>query len=333
MLDEGRHYLGRLDNPRGFFGVEATFKRCIEFPTVTVAAIAGDSSEATCHLCTESVERFDAPATEVIGELARVVGRDEEVLIACHNAGERDRLTELLAATDLPKTGRVALCQGQILRGFRLVADRLIVLSDHELFGRRDIRRGAPKVRKSAVESRAIDSFLELSEGDLVVHLTKGIARYRGMQMLGDADRQEEHLVLEFRDAVKLFVPAALIHLVQKYVGGSKSSPTLSKIGSQSWEHRKQAVAEAVADMASDMVTLQAARAAKAGIAFPGNDWIAFPDGGQYLAKLGNPSPQLLSQLAALRQRHLQAVSNLLDAIEKGKVDLYINNQFRCPTH
>ena len=72
---------------------------------------------------------------------------------------------------------------------------------------------------------------------------------------------------------------------------------------------------------------------AKAGIAFPGNDWIAFPDGDQYLAQLGNPSSQLLSQLAGLRQRHLQAVANLLDAIEKGKVTLYLNNQFRCPTH
>jgi hypothetical protein len=71
---------------------------------------------------------------------------------------------------------------------------------------------------------------------------------------------------------------------------------------------------------------------AKAGIAFPGNDWIAFPDGDQYLANLGNPSPQLLNELAALRQRHLQAVANLLDAIEKGKVSVYLNNQFRCPT-
>jgi transcription-repair coupling factor (superfamily II helicase) len=269
MLDEGRNYLGRLDNPRGFFGVDATFKRCIEFPTVTVAAISGDSTETACHLRTESVERFDVPAPEVMGELARVVGLDEQVLIVCHNAGEKERLTELLADTDLPRTGRVALCQGNLLRGFRLVADRLIVISDHELFGRRDIRRGAPKPRLAAVESRAIDSFLELSEGDLVVHLTKGIARYRGMQILGEGERQEEHLALEFRDAVKLFVPASLIHLVQKYVGGSKSSPTLSKIGSNSWEHRKQKVAEAVADLAGDMVTLQAARAAKPGIAFP----------------------------------------------------------------
>src|SRR5260370_20318916 len=82
MLDEGRHYLGRLDNPRGFFGVEATFKRCIEFPTVTLAAISGDTAETVCHLRTESVERFDVPAAEVVRELAKVVVRAEQVLIA-----------------------------------------------------------------------------------------------------------------------------------------------------------------------------------------------------------------------------------------------------------
>lgn len=70
---------------------------------------------------------------------------------------------------------------------------------------------------------------------------------------------------------------------------------------------------------------------AKAGIAFPGNDWIAFPNGDQYLAKLGNPSPKLLNELAALRQRHLQAVANLLNAIEKGQVNRYLKNHFQCP--
>ncbi|HZM85693.1 MAG TPA: hypothetical protein VFF31_03965 [Blastocatellia bacterium] len=72
---------------------------------------------------------------------------------------------------------------------------------------------------------------------------------------------------------------------------------------------------------------------AKAGISFPGNDWIAFPNGDQYLARLTNASPQLLSELAALRQRHLQAVANLLNAIERNKVTLYLNIQFRCATH
>jgi hypothetical protein len=71
---------------------------------------------------------------------------------------------------------------------------------------------------------------------------------------------------------------------------------------------------------------------AKAGVAFPGNDWIAFPNGDQYLAKVGTSSPQLLNKLAALRQQHLQAVASLLNAIDRGKVNIYLSNQFRCQT-
>jgi hypothetical protein len=71
---------------------------------------------------------------------------------------------------------------------------------------------------------------------------------------------------------------------------------------------------------------------AKAGIAFPGNDWIAFPNGDQYLTNLPNPSLQLLQELAVVRQQHLQAVASLLEAIEKGKVDQYVEHQFNCPT-
>jgi transcription-repair coupling factor (superfamily II helicase) len=269
LVDEGKHYLARLDNPRGFYSVDATLKKCVQFPTVTIAAIAGDSAETSCHLQVESVERFHVAPTEVMRELGRVVGRDECVLIACHNEGEQKRLAEMLAETDLPATGRVQLCEGRLLRGFRLVAEKLIVLSDHELFGRRDIRRTTDAPARAKIESRAIDSFLELTAGDLVVHLTKGIARYRGMELLANGPQQEEHLVLEFRDSVKVYVPSSLIHLVQKYVGGAKSSPTLSKLGSDSWEKKKQAVANAVTDMAGGMIALQAERAAKPVLSFP----------------------------------------------------------------
>ncbi len=70
---------------------------------------------------------------------------------------------------------------------------------------------------------------------------------------------------------------------------------------------------------------------AKAGIAFPGNDWITFPGGDQYLTNLNNPSPQLLEALASLRLQHLQAVADLLEALDRNKVGQYLNHQFRCP--
>jgi hypothetical protein len=71
---------------------------------------------------------------------------------------------------------------------------------------------------------------------------------------------------------------------------------------------------------------------AKAGIAFPGNDWVAFPNGDQYLTNLPNPSLKLLRELEALRQQHLQAVTSLLRAIERGRVEQYVVHLFTCPT-
>ena len=108
----------------------------------------------------------------------------------------------------------------------------ILVLSDQELFGRTELRREA---RRRTYETRAIDSFLELSEGDLVVHLTNGIGIYRGMQLLDKGVQKEEHLILEFADAVRLFVPISLIDLVQKYIGASKSALR----SFPSWERRR----------------------------------------------------------------------------------------------
>lgn len=272
LIEGGRQYLQRLNEPRGMFSVDSTLSRCTDFPTAAVSAIAADSYETTCHLQIESIERFTGPRTQVIEELASIVGSDERLLIACHNQGEADRLSELLAESNIPIGAEVRLCVGTLGRGFRMVRDRLVVLSDHELFGRTETRRMPSRRRRW--ETRAIDSFLELREGDLIVHLANGIGRYRGMELLRKDEQAEEHLVLEFRDGVRVYVPVSLIHLVQKYVGAAKAAPRLSKIGTAGWAKKKQRVSKAVTDMAGDMLRLQAARSAKPGIAFePDTHW------------------------------------------------------------
>jgi hypothetical protein len=70
---------------------------------------------------------------------------------------------------------------------------------------------------------------------------------------------------------------------------------------------------------------------ARAGVAFPENDWLAFPDGDQYLANVGGSAP-LLIELAVLRQRHLVAVARLLEAIEEDVVEEYLATHFTCPS-
>ncbi len=75
--------------------------------------------------------------------------------------------------------------------------------------------------------------------------------------------------MIEFHGDTKVFVPASKIELVQKYVGGSKSRPTLAHIGGRNWQRQKEAAQAAVTDLAADMLDLQAARACGRASALP----------------------------------------------------------------
>ncbi|WP_437227351.1 transcription-repair coupling factor [Planctomicrobium sp. SH661] len=268
VIEEGKRFLQRLENPRGLFGVDATMARCTQLPTVSISALSSGSFETTAHLQIESIERFTGPKTEVILELAGVLSKDEQVIIACHNEGERERLKEMIQEADPTLNERMQLCLGTVTQGYRLGFARKVVISDNELFNRVHVRHTTRKA-SSRIASRAIDSFLDLNEGDLVVHLSHGIGRFLGMQLVNREGNQEEHLIIEFREGVRIYVPVTLIHLVQKYVGAAQTSPKLAKVGGTSWQKNKKKVSEAVSDMAADMLKLQAKRATQVGLACP----------------------------------------------------------------
>ncbi len=286
LTDQGKQFHDRVADPTGLFSVEGVFAQLVRFPSVRVSALPSPGVEATCHLRVESVERFSGEVGKVRDELDAVAVHDT-VFVACQNEAECKRLGEVLGEGRLAKSDRLRLVTGHVRAGFRMVDAGVAVLGGQELFHREDVRQVLPRRR---LESRAIDSFLDLAEGDLVVHVSHGIARYRGMQLLekgakgrpgapsrnGAPRHAEEHLILEFRDGVRVFVPASKIDLVQKYVGGAKTEPELSRFGGTGWQNRKAKVQEAVLDLASDMIALQALREAQPGIAYPSDtEWQA----------------------------------------------------------
>mgnify|MGYP003114429029 FL=1 len=266
LNDEGKLYLDRLEDRTGLFHVKGAIEACTQFPSVSISAISIGSLEQSCELRTESIERFAVGDSDPLLELKQSLAPDEIVLLCCLNEGERSRLTELIQEKHPDLISRTRLCLGRCSKGFRLVSQRILVVGDHELYGRRDVR---PNQKKRTLQTRAIDSFLELSEGDLVVHVSHGIGKYRGMKMVDAEERLEENLVIEFADNLRIYVPVSLIHLVQKYVGASKALPRLSKIGTNTWSKKKEKVSQAIEDMAADMIRLQAAREAKVGITYP----------------------------------------------------------------
>jgi transcription-repair coupling factor (superfamily II helicase) len=187
------------------------------------------------------------------------------VWVVCPSEAEEERLAELLADSAPARTKRLHFARGRLSGGFRVVPEKLVLVSSAELFNREEVSARPARQRLS----RAIDTFLDLHEGDYVVHVAHGIGRYRGLKLLEKHGRTEEFLELEFAETTKIYVPASAIELVQKYVGGTKLAPKLAKIGGAAWAKQKAAVERAVADMAADMLRLQATRASRPGIAFP----------------------------------------------------------------
>ncbi len=304
LREQARHFFERVGDPTGLYLPEGTFANLVRLPSVTVTALPRPSVEASVHLRVESVERFSGNVHRVRDELDAVaVGNTQQVLIACQTDAECHRLTDVLQAGKLAQSQRLQLVTGHVRSGFRLVDAGRVVLGSHELFHKDLLPPGVkgPPTGKSSrrVESRAIDSFLDLNDGDYVVHVAHGIARFRGMRLLEKssvstavaapedddddtaagivpllAEAVEENLVLEFRDQVYLYVPASRIDLVQRYVGGQNAAPELSKLGGVAWGRKKEKVAEAVRDMAADMIQIQAVRHSVPGFAFPHDtDW------------------------------------------------------------
>jgi transcription-repair coupling factor (superfamily II helicase) len=102
------------------------------------------------------------------------------------------------------------------------------------------------------------------------VHRDHGIARFVGLTTI-DSQKEpgEEFLTLEFARNAKLHVPASKIELVQKYIGSFRGSPELSTLGGKAWKRQKDQVAEAVRDLAGEMLRIQAARESMPGIRYP----------------------------------------------------------------
>jgi len=263
LEEEGRNWLQRIERPEEALRVSDVLGRLLRFPSVTTSAVAAGSLETTCRLAVESVERFSGDVHRVRDELDQI-GAGQEVILVCPTQAEIERLAEVLGQTALARAGRLHYHLGSLGSGFRLIDQSVVLASSGQLFARSDLRRPSPRRL-----GRVIDSFLELREGDLVVHVAHGIARYRGMKLLEKDQQVEEHLTLEFDGGTRLYVPSSKIGLVQKYVGGTKSRPRLAKLGGSLWERRKAVVQRAVMDLAADMLELQAARQSRPGIAFP----------------------------------------------------------------
>lgn len=164
----------------------------------------------------------------------------------------------------------IQLVSGKLSGGFDLREVGLAAISDREILGqaRHAAASASPPKRKQIPGTVAIQHLIELKPGDHVVHAAHGIARYLGLARLEKSGRTEDYLTLLFANEVKLYVPAAHIGWVGRYIGGH-ANLELSTLGSKVWARKKERATKAIQDIAEDLLRVQAARKSLPGIVYP----------------------------------------------------------------
>jgi transcription-repair coupling factor (superfamily II helicase) len=224
------------------------------------------------------VNTVDVPAAEVIPVamteqttvsqtldplVAELEAKNREgysISIVCANLGHAERLTELLA----DKCPFVKITIGSLDRGFVERQNKRIFYSESQIFN----RSARPiKFRKNK-SSAPITSFDSLTPGDFVVHVDHGIAQFTGIERIRTGDLHQDCMALQYQGASKLYVPVSDFGKVQKYIAGDSAAPSLSKLGTATWEKLKEKTRQSLQEMAKDLIELYAKRQFLKGIKF-----------------------------------------------------------------
>ena len=241
--------------------------KCILFRTLNKKE--GSDSVYHYQIGAEPARSFFGNINFMKEELSQLQNAGWNIFIFTDNENQQLRIHEIFKDyTDIKDDGSVhpvILIPKAISAGFRLPEAKLLVIQENEIFGRRQYV--AKSVNKA--KSKAIDTFVELNPGDYVVHVNWGIGLFHGIERVKAMGNERDYIKLEYADNEVAFVPIEQVNLVQRYIGNEGDKPRLDRIGSKSWESRKNKVKQAVEDIAQKLIDLYSRRQASVGFAFP----------------------------------------------------------------
>jgi len=175
--------------------------------------------------------------------------------------------------TAMPGKGEIRIAVGALSAGSEWPLLDLAVLTEGQFTSAAKPRQA--RLKKDSNRQK-LQSYTDLTPGDLVVHVHHGVGRFVGIQKMPVDGVIKDYIKIAYAGEDCLYVPATALDLVSKYIGGGEDADSrkLNKLGGTEWAKQKTRAKSAAKDLAKGLTQLYAERQRRPGFAFsPDSPW------------------------------------------------------------
>lgn len=224
-------------------------------------------------------------------EIERYKKMDYTIILQSSNSMGSKTLEDMLEEYQIKLDSRdktnickesVNLIEGNLRHGFHFVDEKILLITEHEIFQKKLKRRFR---RQHVSNAERLKDYNELEKGDYVVHHIHGIGQYLGIETIEIKGIHRDYVSIQYQNGDQISIPVEQIHLLSKYISSDGKAPKLNKLNDGHFKKAKQKVKNQVEDIADDLIKLYSERSQLKGFAFSAadDDQDAFDDAFPYV--------------------------------------------------
>lgn len=211
-------------------------------------------------------------------EIERYKKMDYTIILQSSNSMGSKTLEDMLEEYQIKLDSRdktnickesVNLIEGNLRHGFHFVDEKILLITEHEIFQKKLKRRFR---RQHVSNAERLKDYNELEKGDYVVHHIHGIGQYLGIETIEIKGIHRDYVSVQYQNGDQISIPVEQIHLLSKYISSDGKAPKLNKLNDGHFKKAKQKVKNQVEDIVDDLIKLYSERSQLKGFAFSADD-------------------------------------------------------------
>ncbi|HGP8976749.1 TPA: transcription-repair coupling factor [Streptococcus pneumoniae] len=211
-------------------------------------------------------------------EIERYKKMDYTIILQSSNSMGSKTLEDMLEEYQIKLDSRdktsickesVNLIEGNLRHGFHFVDEKILLITEHEIFQKKLKCRFR---RQHVSNAERLKDYNELEKGDYVVHHIHGIGQYLGIETIEIKGIHRDYVSVQYQNGDQISIPVEQIHLLSKYISSDGKAPKLNKLNDGHFKKAKQKVKNQVEDIADDLIKLYSERSQLKGFAFSADD-------------------------------------------------------------